>query len=137
MATFDVENLDSNERKFLNDIQDDLPRAVKYLNEHSQLSSWAMIIRCLANRKLSLGNIAYQLFLDVVLWFCTGNICAKRYTETVRKFWRTGRELFKGKRFMSGVKAKGQISSGENKRGEIDTSSSKVNFIVPSRELLN
>ncbi|CAC5421890.1 unnamed protein product [Mytilus coruscus] len=62
-----------------------------------------------------------------------------RYSDTVKRFWRTEKQLFQGKflRFMSGLKHLGQVLSHEINLGHYDTSLSKINFIVPSRAILD
>lgn len=37
---------------------------------------------------------------------------------------------------MGGFKSLGQVSSGETRRGDIDTSNSKINFVTPSAKYL-
>jgi hypothetical protein len=55
------------------------------------------------------------------------------------RFWRVGMKLFKGKflRFMSGLKNKGQVSNYIYDLGICRSSDSKVNFAVPSRQILD
>ncbi|VDI01697.1 Hypothetical predicted protein [Mytilus galloprovincialis] len=58
-----------------------------------------------------------------------------RYSEDVKRFWRVGLKLFKGKfvRFMSGIKNKGQLDI----KGKYNPSDSKINFAVPNRQVLD
>ena len=115
-----------------------LPMAIQYLSEHNQLQVWVHLFKCLANRTLPLHNISYRLFLDVVTWFSSENACTKRNSDIVKRFWRTGSEIFKGKflRFISGMKNKGQSLAHESLPGCSEPSQSSINFIVPSRNIL-
>lgn len=108
------------------------------MNKHNQLQNWQNIFKALANRRLPFTNIAYKLFLDAEFWFSKDNSCPVRYDDTVKRFWKTGKQLFKGKfiRFMSGLKNKVQLGVSANGMGELNTSMSSVTFIVPSKEIL-
>ena len=59
-----------------------------------------------------------------------------RYSDEVRRFWRVGLKLFKGKflRFMSGMKNSGQDIAGQT---SYKASESYVNFAVPDRKILD
>ena len=101
---------------------------------------WVLLFKCLANRTLPLHNISYRLFLDdvTVTWFSSKNTCTMRYSDIVKRFWRTGCELFKAKflRFMSEMKDKCQSLAHESLPGCYEPSQSSVNFIVPTRNIL-
>ena len=131
-------NLDDAVKQFLKKINAVLPQALSYLNENHDLPQWLTLFQSLSERTLPLDNIAYKLFMNVVAWFSKRNSSGMRYNETVRRFWRTGKQLFKGKfiRFMSGLKNVGQIKSEISEPGNLETAKSEINFIVPSKDIL-
>ena len=91
-----AESLNDKEKSFLENIICLLPIAIQYLSEHNQLQVWVLLFKYLANRTLPLHNISYRIFLDVGTWFSSENTCTLRYSDIVKRFWRTGCELFKG-----------------------------------------
>ena len=60
-----------------------------------------------------------------------------RYTDEVKRFWRVGLKLFKGKILcsMSGMKNRGQQDIDETVQNTYKTSESLVNFAVPDRKI--
>lgn len=74
-----------------------------------------------------------MLFKDVVTWFSLDNRHKMRYSNEVKKFWRVGLKLFKGRffRFMSGIK-----NQGLENRGSFLPDDSAINFAVPDRKSL-
>lgn len=131
----DEDETNSNEFKELCNL---FPKVIENLKNADQLETYMQYNRMVADNSFPLQNIAYLLFLDVVNWFSNETTSQMRYSEDVRKFWRVGLKLFKGKfiRFMSGLKNSGQLYDDIDKRGLFKPSDSKINFAVPSRSIL-
>ena len=77
--------------------------------------------------KLPTENLAYKLFNDMLHLYSTSDNRSKRYSESTKKCWAIGYKLFKGRfvRFMSGLRDENNC-----------TSSSRINFVVPSLNIL-
>lgn len=109
-----------------------LPSVVEQLKKAGKLTEFILFHKLIKDRAFPLDNIAFLLFLDVVRWFGTGDgIHNMRYSNEIKLFWKTGLRLFHGRflRFMGGPKCTG---------GNADSGSfsSKINFIVPDRKML-
>ena len=115
-----------------------LPGVINTLKDGGRLSEYVAFNRLLHEGDFPLDNIAFILFLDVVRWFTLDESTQMRYSDPVKLFWLTGLRLFHGRflRFMGGPKHTGQIILSETSPGRFSPQSSKVNFVVPSRTLL-
>ena len=94
-----------------------LPEVVETLIEYEHVAKWKLLFVSVTRTILPKNSIAYRLFLNVVSWFMNENTTATRYDDVVKRFWRTGLQLFKGKflRFMSGLKNEGQVVTYSDK----------------------
>jgi hypothetical protein len=116
-----------------------IPDVIDELKRSGKLEDYLSFHRLVSVGKFPLDNIAYLLFMDVVRWFSLDNVTSTmRYTDNVKLFWETGLRLFHGRflRFMGGPKNAGQIVEGTAKLGECSPEDSKVNFVVPHRNVL-
>ncbi|CAG2247460.1 unnamed protein product [Mytilus edulis] len=116
-----------------------LPKVISNLRDVGELNSFVQFNELLASGSFPFENIAYRLFCDVVQWYTLSNTSSMRYSELVKRFWRTGYKLFKGKflRFMSGLKNTGNINEGMSERRKYEPMNSELNFAVPSWSVLD
>ena len=100
------------------------------------------LMNLLADRKMLLDNIAYQLFLDVVNFYSCQDTKLMRYNDVTKKFQFIGKKLFHSKfiHFLLGYKHMGAFVEKMNaekcldmSRYELDPSTTKINFAVPSK----
>ena len=117
----------------------ELPDVLKSLKAADHLETYMKFNRMLAEDTFPFRNIAYLLFLDVVNWFSQDSTSQMRYDEDVKRFWRLGLKLFKGRflKFMGGLKNTGQSKMKGVIHGSYAPSESKNNFAVPSRRVLD
>jgi hypothetical protein len=115
-----------------------LPSVISSLKEAGHIDMFVKFGELVASNRLPLDNIAFLLFNDVVHWYTLDSTSQMRYNDVVKRFWRTGHKLFKGKflRFMSGMKSTGSLNEGVSERGMYDPQQSEINFTVPSRSVL-
>ena len=123
----------------INELKQLMPSVVKELSSVQQHDNLLKFFRLVANGQFPSQNIGFLLFMDIVKWYATDETSEMRYSSEVKRFWRVGMKLFKGKclRFMSGLKNKGQVSNSIYVPGKCRSSDSKVNFAVPSRQILD
>jgi hypothetical protein len=116
-----------------------MPSVVKELSSVQQHDNLLKFFRLVANGQFPSQNIGFLLFMDIVKWYATDETSEMRYSSEVKRFWRVGMKLFKGKflSFMSGLKNKGQASNSIYDPGKCRSSDSKINFAVPSRQILD
>ena len=104
------------------------------------------LMNLLADRRMRLDNIAYQLFLDVVNFYSCQDTKLMRYNDVTKQFWFIGRKLFHSKliHYLLGYKHMGAFVEKMNaekcldmSRYELDPSTTKINFAVPSILALN
>ena len=83
-----------------------MPKVLDNLQTVEQTETYMKFNRLVAGNILPLGNIAYLLLLDIVNWFSVDTTTQMRYSDDVKRFWRVGMKLFKGKflRYRSGMK---------------------------------
>ncbi|VDH98759.1 Hypothetical predicted protein [Mytilus galloprovincialis] len=127
------------EKDVLERLSSILPKVISNLRDVGELNSFVQFNELLASGSFPFENIAYRLFCDVVQWYTLSNTSSMRYSELVKRFWRTGYKLFKGKflRFMSGLKNTGNINEGMSERGKYEPMNSELNFAVPSWSVLD
>ncbi len=133
------EDVSDNSQNDLQDLITSLPDVIDKLKEYGHLEEYMSFHNLLKRGEFPMRNIAYLLFLDVVRWQSLEKSSSfMRYNDEVRLFWQTGLRLFHGKflRFMSGPKGSGHITEGMGTHGALSPQMSKVNFIVPSRQVL-
>jgi hypothetical protein len=97
--------------------------------------NFLLFIELVSKQEFPLDNIALLLFLDTVNFFsCKSTTCMKYFPET-KRFWKSGYRLFHAKflYFMGGPKNVGQ---GEENCGHIDPSTARINFAVPSINII-
>ena len=106
------------------------------LKTEGQVETYIAFNRLVAEKTFPMSNIAYLLFLDIVNWFSSTHM---RYSDEIKRFWRVGLKLFKGKflRFMSGMKNSGQQDIDVTSQNTYKASESLVNFAVPDRKILD
>ena len=100
-------------------------------------SKWCQMM--LSEDRLSIENICFQLFLDVIEWYSAPNASQIRYIHDETKlFWEEGYHLFNGKFlwFMAGPLGLGQIVTGNQEKGKCSTVDSNIDFTVPSLQTL-
>ena len=116
-----------------------VPKVLENLKTKGQVETYIAFNRLVAENSFPLTNIPYLMFLDIVNWFTTETTTQMRYTDEVKRFWRVGLKLFKGKflRFMSGMKNRGQQDIDETVQNTYKPSESLVNFAVPDRKILD
>ncbi|VDI71523.1 Hypothetical predicted protein [Mytilus galloprovincialis] len=126
------------EKDVLERLSSILPKVISNLRDVGELNSFVQFNELLASGSFPFENIAYRLFCDVVQWYTLSNTSSMRYSELVKRFWRTGYK-FKGKflRFMSGLKNTGNINEGMSERGKYEPMNSELNFAVPSWSVLD
>ena len=132
--------LDNDENgALLDELSQLLPSVLQSLERSNQKETFMKFARMVASGHFPLHNIAYLLFMDIVEWFSSESTSQMRYSEDVKKFWRVGLILFKGKflRFMSGMKNKGQLTDEHVNCRIYKPFESKVNFAVPNRNILD
>ena len=119
-------------------IESMLPDVIECLKEAGCHREYVKFHELVKDRRFPLSNTAFLLFLDVVQWFGCTTTTQMRYKDEVRRFWRTGYRLFKGKflNFMAGHKNVGQVVTGTTEKGSYEPSSSKINFAVPDVKYL-
>ncbi|CAG2220507.1 unnamed protein product [Mytilus edulis] len=127
------------EKDVLERLSSILPKVISNLRDVGELNSFVQFNELLASGSFPFENIAYRLFCDVVQWYTLSNTSSMRYSELVKRFWRTGYKLFKGKflRFMSGLKNTGNINEGMSERGKYEPMNSENHpFDKPERSKL-
>ena len=115
----------------IDEIQNLLPSVIETVRKENQEDMCLKFNHLLAENKLPLTNIASLLFKDIVEWYSLDQSTSMRYSPEVKKFWRVGFKLFKGRflRFMCGMKNQGQD-------GCLKPSESAINFVVPDKKSL-
>lgn len=112
---------------------------ISSLKQAGRFETFLKFPKLITEDKFPLDNIAFLLFLGVVTWYSENNSSQMKcdISETVQ-FWRNGHKLFHGRflRFMSGPKNQGQILQGVTYRGVYDLRESRINFVVPSNQVL-
>ena len=79
-----------------------LPSVAEQIGNKSDIEQWLQFFQLIKSGDFPQDNIAYQLFLDVILFYSTQNIHAMQYSDSSKQFWALGMRLFKSKfiRFM-------------------------------------
>ena len=123
----------------IEEMNDLVPKVLETLKTEGQVETYIAFNRLVAEKSFPMSNIAYLLFLDIVNWFSTKTTTQMRYSDEVKRFWRVGLKLFKGKflRFMSGMKNSGQQDIDVTSQNTYKASESLVNFAVPDRKILD
>ena len=116
-----------------------VPKVLENLKTEGQVETNIAFNRLVAENSFPSTNTSYLLFLDIVNWFSTETTTQVRYRDVVKRFWRVGLKLFKGKflRFMSGMKNRGQQDIDVTVQNTYKPSESLVNFAVPDRKVLD
>lgn len=120
------------------DAMDILPiikKALDNLTNADKNESFMKLIRSIADGKLPLNNISFELFFDVVNWFSVDDTRSMRYSPSTLKFFWLGRKLFGCKfvRFMSGPRNETDLLSGLSTLSPLN---SKINFACPKEDVL-
>ena len=115
----------------IDEIQNLLPSVIETVRKENKEDMYLKFNHLLAENKLPLTYIAYLLFKDIVEWYSLDQSTSMRYSPEVKKFWRVGFKLCKGRflRFMCGMKNQGQD-------GCLQPSESAINFVVPDKKSL-
>ena len=71
-----------------------IPSVLSYLKDNNQYDIFFKFMNLLADRKMPLDNIAYQLFVDAVNFYSCQDKRLMRYNDVTKKFWFIGRKLF-------------------------------------------
>ena len=135
VSTVNVYPRDENSDSDLETVTRLIPKVLKNLKKAGREESFAKFIKLSSEDRFPLDNIAFLLFLDVVNFFSATTTTQMKYEypETLQ-FWNVGLKLFHRRflRFMSGPKNQGQLIQGQTYRGCYDPQYSKINFAVPS-----
>jgi hypothetical protein len=91
-----------------------------------------LFIDLVSKQMYPLDNIAMLLFLDTVKFFGSKSTTCMKYFPETKRFWKSGYRLFHAKflYYMGGPKNVGVKE--ENQRDHIDPSAARINFAVPS-----
>ena len=120
----------------MEELLEHLPAAMNYLKNEGHLETWVAFHKPISMERFPLNNIAFLLFLDVCRLLSTPNSVSMRYSPVVKRFWRIGYRMFRGKwlHFMSGPKYKGQCQTSN--RTEYRPKDACINFSVPHRTII-
>ena len=115
-----------------------LPHVVSVLNANNQLDVLLKFFTLVANENFDFENICYLQFVNLINFLSSGNIHAMRYQTNVKHFWRLGYKMFGGRflRFMGGFKNTCQVADGSTVHAELNPLDSKINFVVPDKQVL-
>lgn len=72
------------------DILPIIKKALDNLTNADKKESFMKLIRSIADGKLPLNNISFELFLDVVNWFSVDDTRSMRYSPSTLKFFGWG-----------------------------------------------
>ena len=111
-----------------------IPSVVSSLQNTKHLDIFLKYTRLLSDGALPLENIAHLLFENLVQFFSqTETTTTMCYSTDVKKVWNIGLKIFRGKLVA--------LNTGDELWGALRTkyipSTAKVNFIVPSRDVLD
>ena len=134
-----IEINDTEYQEEIKELHNLIPGVLRNLKTENQVETYMKFNKMVAESTFPLTNIGYLLFLDIVNWFSNKSTSQMRYSEDVKRFWRIGLKLFKGRfiRFMGGLKNIGQGETDGVNQGLYQPSESKINFAVPSRQVLD
>ena len=112
---------------------------ISKLRSSAHYDDFLQFMKSVNDETFPLENLAFVLFMETVRFFSTGSTSEMRYSEETKLFWKTGYRLFHAKflYFMGGPKNIGQISGGEAERGQLISEKTKINFAIPSINILS
>ena len=115
---------------------ENMPATMQCLKDAGHFETWMAFHRLISKGQFPLNNIAFLLFLDVCKLLSTPSSVSMRYSPVVKRFWRIGYRMFRGKwlHFMSGPKYKGQCQNSD--RIEYRPEEACINFAVPHRTII-
>eukprot|EP00794_Sanderia_malayensis_P001312 gene1312-1457_t len=113
-------------------------KATPALKRAGVLNDLTLFFKLVANDNFPLQNISLLLFLDVVRYYGSANVCGMRYREETLLFWMFGYLLFHGKwlRFNRGLKFCRSTLEAEGRRGRFNTEGTTINFAVPANSVI-
>lgn len=115
-----------------------LSKVVQELTKWGFETDILQFFRLVSESRFPMQNISFLLWLEVIRWYQQGTSTTMRYMNQTKLFWKLGWRLFGGRfiRFMGGFKNQSQIVHGETERGYFNPDSSKLNFAIPSVDIL-
>ena len=116
-----------------------LEKAASVFEDQNMLERIWQFLKLVSDKRFPLDNIVFQLFLDVVGFYGTENLCGLRCSnKDTLNFWVMGYLLLHGKffRFMRGLKSCGSVTSGAANWGNFSPILGSINFAVPAESVI-
>jgi hypothetical protein len=114
-------------------------RVISKLQACGQATDLRNFLTLVDLEKFPLDNSSFLLFLETVRFMSTNITSEMKYGKTTKRFWKTGYRLFHAKLlyFMGGPRNIGKITTGVAQPGMLTSEKSKINFAVPSTNVIS
>ena len=114
-------------------------RVISKLQACGHATDFRNLLTLVDQEKFPLDNLSFLLFLETVRFMSTNITSEMKYGKTIKRFWKTGYIFFHAKflYFMGGPRNIGQITAGVAQPGMLTFEKSKINFAVPSTNVIS
>jgi hypothetical protein len=114
-------------------------RVISKLQACGQATDLSNFLTLVDLEKFPLDNSSFLLFLETVRFMSTNITSEMKYGKTTKRFWKTGYRLLHAKLlyFMGGPRNIGKITTGVAQPGMLTSEKSKINFAVPSTNVIS